>query len=97
MFPVVVRDETVLKSKDYVFGIRDALTHTVRAYGRKSQKIIPSSGPEKLTGTNGDWNITEDGLIGPKGERLARHPGHVSYWFAWDGYLGVKSELYKTP
>ena len=33
-------------------------------------------------------------LVGPDGTRLARVPGHVSYWFAWDGYLGVNSEFY---
>jgi hypothetical protein len=26
--------------------------------------------------------------------RLARVPGHIAYWFAWDGYLGVESALY---
>ena len=29
--------------------------------------------------------------------RLARVPGHISYWFAWDSYLGVESELYQAP
>jgi hypothetical protein len=26
---------------------------------------------------------------------LARVPEHISYWFAWGGYLGVGSDLYK--
>ena len=27
-------------------------------------------------------------------ERLLRLPGHMAYWFAWEGYLGAESELY---
>ena len=38
--------------------------------------------------------LEEDALIGPAGERLGRLPGHVAYWFAWDGYMGVQSSLY---
>ena len=30
----------------------------------------------------------------PNGERLPRVAGHVSYWFAWDGYLAGDSTLY---
>ena len=36
-------------------------------------------------------------IVGPDGKTLPRVPGHISYWFAWDSYLGVKSELYKSP
>jgi hypothetical protein len=38
--------------------------------------------------------VEEEMLVGPDGTRLARVPGHVAYWFAWDGYMGVQSELY---
>ena len=50
-----------------------------------------------MNGPGGSWKVTEDALIGPKGDTLSRQPGHVSYWFAWDGYLGIKSELYAEP
>jgi hypothetical protein len=75
--------------------IGDAATRTVRAYDRKDHEFEKTDAPGRLTGPGGEWRLTEDALVGPGGERLARLPGHVSYWFAWDGYLGVKSELYQ--
>ena len=26
-------------------------------------------------------------MIGPDGARLARLPGHIAYWFAWQGFI----------
>ncbi|MGI9464764.1 MAG: DUF3179 domain-containing protein, partial [Aestuariivirgaceae bacterium] len=75
--------------------IGDALTRTVRAYERKELAFKESQKPGQIVGPDGDWSITESALVGPGGARLARVPGHVSYWFAWDGYLGLDSELYK--
>ncbi len=43
------------------------------------------------------WRVEEAALVGPDGTRLERLPGHVAYWFAWDGYMGVESELYQAP
>lgn len=128
MFPANVRDETVNKRKDYVFGIRDvgaakawplsafdgptvindsmgnrnlvligdAGTRTVRAYDRDSLSFKKGDAADRVVAGGGTWKVTEDALVGPDGDRLARVPGHVSYWFAWDGYLGLDSELY-TP
>jgi hypothetical protein len=75
--------------------IGDAATRTVRAYDRKDHEFEKTGAPDRLAGPGGEWTLTEDALVGPGGESLARLPGHVSYWFAWDGYLGVKSELYQ--
>lgn len=30
-----------------------------------------------------EWQITQEALIGPKGNRLLRLPAHESFWFAW--------------
>ena len=127
MFPTRVRDETVVRRKDYVFGIRDVVaakawpltafanepvindtvgarsvvligdtkTRSVRAYDRGDIAFSTGKGADPLAGPGGDWKITEDALIGPTGDKLARVPGHISYWFAWDGYLGVDSDLYR--
>ena len=76
--------------------IGDAVTRTVRAYNRSGLEFIAGESPQHLKGPNGNWLITEDALIGPGGAKLARVPGHISYWFAWDGYLGVKSAVYKA-
>ena len=77
--------------------IGDAKTRTVRAYERGGREFSAARNAGLLKGPGGDWKVTEDALIGPNGDSLARQPGHVSYWFAWDGYLGVKSELYSEP
>ena len=76
--------------------IGDAQTRTVRAYDRNGLIFARGDRPGRLKGPGGDWMITEDGLDGPDGTRLARVPGHISYWFAWDGYLGVNSAVYKA-
>jgi len=75
--------------------IGDAQTRTVRAYDRGDFSF--SGNGTNLNGPGGIWETTEDALIGPNGQHLPRVPGHVSYWFAWDGYLGAGSELYEAP
>ena len=131
MFPARVGDESVVRRKGRVFGIRDtaaarawpmraflqrrvindavgaravvligdATTRTVRAYERGERTFEAPEDQEFLEtidGPGGAWRLTEEALIGPDGTRLPRVPGHVAYWFAWDGYLGVRSSLY-TP
>ena len=125
MFPALV-DQTRLKQKDYVFGIRtfgaakawpvaafgegrvindrvgqqevvligDARTRSVRAYAREGRTFEAGVDRGRLSGPGGLWRLEEEALVGPDGTRLPRVPGHVAYWFAWDGYLGVQSELY---
>ena len=33
-----------------------------------------------------EWEVTEEALLGPGGERAERIPGVLSYWFAWSAY-----------
>lgn len=76
--------------------IGDAATRTVRAYKRPKGTTFAADKNAKVTDQNGmRWTLTEDHLIALSGERLERLPGHVSYWFAWAGYLGDESELFK--
>ncbi len=128
MFPTFVRDESKLKRKDYVFGIReldvarawpvdaftktkvindrfngrnivligDAMSRTVRAYERGEMEFKAGIDANSLLSPTENWTVTEDALVGPNGQKLARLPGHVAYWFAWDGYLGGKSTLYPS-
>ena len=74
--------------------IGDAATRTVRAYERGSETF---SGKEsKLRSKDGAiWAVSEDALTAPDGRNLPRVAGHIAYWFAWNGYLGAESELYK--
>lgn len=74
--------------------VGDASSRTVRAYERADQKFSKSPKPDHLFVKGQNWEIREEFLVGPTGEKLPRVAGHISYWFAWDGYLGVKSELY---
>lgn len=74
--------------------IGDAESRTVRAYDRGERTFAATPDAEMLSDNGVDWRIEEDALIGPAGERLARVAGHLSYWFAWDGYFGAESTLY---
>ncbi|CUJ86566.1 hypothetical protein RUE5091_00482 [Ruegeria denitrificans] len=65
----------------------------VRAYERKSHRFTVSDGG--LVDQAGQkWTITEEVLIGPDGTQLPRVAGHISYWFAWDNYLGDAGTVY---
>ncbi len=72
----------------------DTETRTVRAYDRDGRMFEATAERNSLRGPEGLWKVEEEMLVGPDGTRLARVPGHVAYWFAWDGYMGVQSELY---
>ena len=74
----------------------DTESRTVRAYQRGELEFSLSDEADQISADGGKWKIGEEFLTGPNGKRLPRVPGHISYWFAWDGYLGVKSELYSS-
>ena len=79
-FPVVLLGETD--------------SRTVRAYERGDLRFSRRSG--KLTSADGvEWQVAEDALKATDGRILPRVAGSVSYWFAWDGYLGDGAELYR--
>lgn len=76
--------------------IGDAKTRTVRAYERKGNEAFSKLANGFLTTANKEWSVQEDFLISKdKTEKRARVAGHVAFWFAWDNYLGVESELYQ--
>ncbi len=74
--------------------IGDAKTRTVRAYER-GDETFSFLEPAKLKSASGEWQAHEDFLTSEDGTQLPRIAGHISYWFAWDSYLGMKSELYQ--
>jgi hypothetical protein len=70
----------------------------VLAYDRGAHSFAAASTPDRLVDESGRaWTLSEEALLGPGGERLSRLPGHVAYWFAWDSFVGVASELYEMP
>lgn len=72
--------------------IGDPKGRTVRAYARQAQAF--ASDPAGLSDGQFIWQVTEAALEGPGGQKLERLPGHIAYWFAWDGYLGDAASLY---
>ncbi len=74
--------------------VGDAATRTVRAYDRGDRRFEAANDPGQLDNSGDIWQIGEEALTGPDGTKLPRVPGHVSYWFAWNGYLGAESEVY---
>ncbi|MEM7505736.1 MAG: DUF3179 domain-containing protein [Pseudomonadota bacterium] len=73
--------------------IGDAASRTVRAYERGDLSFAADVSDDELSANDQTWKITEEALRGPDGTLKPRVAGHIAYWFAWDGYLGAKSEL----
>jgi len=74
--------------------IGNADKRAVRAYERKSHRFVASGGGlQDEAGRK--WTLTEEALIGPDGTQLPRVAGHISYWFAWDNYLGDTATVYR--
>ena len=67
--------------------IGDHTTLSVRAYRAEGRQFEAVEGePEALRSNGETWQITEEALIGPDGQRQLRLPGHIAYWFAWAGF-----------
>ncbi|MCR9124294.1 MAG: DUF3179 domain-containing protein [Phyllobacteriaceae bacterium] len=75
--------------------VGDADVGAVRAYERGALTFEPAAAPDILIADGERWRITETALVGPDGTRLDRVAGHIAYWFAWDSYFGVTSDLYR--
>ncbi|WP_420584493.1 DUF3179 domain-containing protein [Ruegeria sp.] len=66
----------------------------VRAYERGSHRF-KASGGGLVDQAGNTWTLTEEALVGPDGSQLPRVAGHISYWFAWDNYLGDTATVYR--
>ena len=76
--------------------IGDAETRTVRAYERQHNETFELDEENSLSTGDVTWQATESFLVSLNGkQKRARIPGQLSYWFAWDNFLGVRSELYQ--
>jgi Protein of unknown function (DUF3179) len=76
--------------------IGDAATHTVRAYESGGRDFAEGSDPTTLAADGQSWRIEEDALVGPDRARLPRLPGHIAYWFAWQGFIDA-APLAESP
>ncbi|QFT34631.1 hypothetical protein FIV00_29315 [Labrenzia sp. THAF82] len=66
---------------------------TVRAYERGTHQF-EQRGETLLDETGQTWTVTETALERVDGKTLPRVAGHISYWFAWDNYLGDAATVY---
>lgn len=68
----------------------------VRAYERGSRTFAEGPGSSSLTDELGNrWDLTEEALVGPDGQRLERLAGHLAYWFGWYAFY-PRTEVYGT-
>ncbi len=74
--------------------IGDAKKRSVRAYERGARTFRATAGGLQ-DDTGATWRVGENGLVGPDGTTLPRVAGHISYWFAWDNYLGDAATVYE--
>ena len=78
-----VINDTVGKTPVVLIG--DAGSRTVRAF-ESGDKTFKAVGADGVLGPGGTWQVTDTALTGPDGQSLKRLPGHIAYWFAWQGY-----------
>jgi len=81
-------------------GLRDVVlignadTRTVRAYDSGGRQFTGGT-LDAMTDTSGVvWQVGEEALVSPTGQRLPRLPGHIAYWFGWQSFTGGQSEFY---
>jgi len=87
----VINDRVGLQN---VVLVGDAATRTVRAYDAGGRQFT-SAGRKKLSASDGVWTVGEEHLTNASGQRLARLPGHIAYWFGWQSFVGGESEYYE--
>ncbi len=67
-----------------------------RAYRRGEHRFASGPNPDALRDEAGrSWQLTEDALVGPTGERAERVAGVLSYWFGWAAFV-PRTELWKA-
>lgn len=67
--------------------IGDPDTRTVRAYetGGITFSALAANATALVT-PDGEWQITDAALVAPDNRQLARLPGHIASWFAWQNF-----------
>jgi len=86
----VINDRVGLQN---VVLVGDAATRTVRAYDSGGRQFT-AAGRKQLSASDGVWTVGEEHLTNAAGQRLARLPGHIAYWFGWQSFVGGESEYY---
>ena len=71
----------------HVVLVGDARSRSVRAYRGNGSEFTKARDLTQVLARGAAWSVTEEALVGPDGQRLTRLPGHLAYWFAWQGYF----------
>jgi hypothetical protein len=72
----------------HVALIGDAETRTVRAFLRKGDVPVKATDdPTMVLAGDLPMNVREEGLVSDDGLIFERLPGHIAYWFAWQGFI----------
>lgn len=67
--------------------IGDAETRTVRAFLRDDVVIKATDDPGMILAGDLPMKVQEEGLIAEDGQTMERLPGHIAFWFAWQGFI----------
>ena len=73
--------------------VGNADKRAVRAY-RRGDHTFTAEGGALVDEKGRPWMLTEEALLGPNEAEMPRVAGHISYWFAWDNYLGDAATVY---
>ena len=69
----------------------------VRAFQRGGSSFRSGAGPGAVLDESGrSWQVTEEALIGPGGEKKRRLGGHLAYWFGWYAFF-PNTLVYGSP
>ena len=74
--------------------IGDATSRSVRAYERGAEQFA-AKGDGLKSADGAVWQISEEAITAADGRSFPRLAGQISYWFAWNGYVGAASEFYQ--
>ncbi len=67
--------------------VGDTASRTVRAYLSEGSTFkADGKSQTQLKAGSKIWTLTEKALVAEDGKTLDRLPGHIAYWFAWQGY-----------
>ncbi len=67
--------------------VGDAGTRTVRAFLRQDVVVRATDDPEVVLANGMPMKVEEGGLVAADGKTFERLPGHIAYWFAWQGFV----------
>jgi hypothetical protein len=78
--------------------IGDAASRTVRAYKSGALTFVGDPKCRDQVHAGGvAWAVTEKALVATDGRTTSQLPGHIAYWFAWQGYKPKAEFAGDTP